>query len=329
VSVTDRFAEGSASPRVGLVLGAGGLIGQAYHVGVLHAQEEAGVDGRDATTIVGTSAGSLTGALLRLGAAPSDLAAVLTEAPPSPQGAELVELLGSPDVELPPFAVTDLARPWHLPSRRLLRRFALRPWDLRLAAAAMTLLPSGRVDLRSLLDAFDDVADGWPSGLRICAARRDDGSRVVFDGSRDVTLADAVAASCAIPGYFAPVTIGRSQYFDGGVHSVTNADVLAGDELDLVLVTAPMSLHGRDRSAAGFLRRSTARRLTAEVALLRRRGLDVVRFEPGPEVRAAMGPNPMDPDRVAAVVQAACTEVRTRLADGLAERLAVARPVAA
>src|SRR5437763_1833905 len=55
-------------------------------------------------------------------------------------------------------------------------------------------------------------------------------------------LARAVAASCAIPGYFHPVEINGEVYVDGGVHSPTNAGVLRGHELDLVLVSSPMSV---------------------------------------------------------------------------------------
>ena len=49
--------------RVGLVLGAGGIVGQAYHAGVLAAIElDLGWDPREADVIVGTSAGSVVGA---------------------------------------------------------------------------------------------------------------------------------------------------------------------------------------------------------------------------------------------------------------------------
>jgi predicted acylesterase/phospholipase RssA len=70
---------------------------------------------------------------------------------------------------------------------------------------------------------------------------------VVFGrpGSPRARLSEAVAASCAIPAYFSPVTIGTKQYVDGGVHSATNADVLGHACLDLVIVVAPMSAaHG-------------------------------------------------------------------------------------
>jgi len=66
---------------------------------------------------------------------------------------------------------------------------------------------------------------------------------VVFGrpGAPEVPLHRAVAASCAVPGYFAPVHVGRHTYVDGGVHSPTNAAVLRGRGLDLVVVVSPMS----------------------------------------------------------------------------------------
>ncbi len=69
-----RTRRTSTHPRVGLVLGAGGTVGAAYHAGVLFSIEHhTGFDPRDATQIVGTSAGSLVGALLRAGVASDEL----------------------------------------------------------------------------------------------------------------------------------------------------------------------------------------------------------------------------------------------------------------
>jgi NTE family protein len=68
----------SAVKRIGLVLGAGGLTGQAFHAGVLEGLLDAtGWDARDASLIVGTSAGAGVGAYLRLGRDARDLAARL------------------------------------------------------------------------------------------------------------------------------------------------------------------------------------------------------------------------------------------------------------
>ena len=62
--------------RIGLVFGAGGVVGQAYHTGVLAALEhDWDFDACDVDVIVGTSAGSITGTLLRLDVPTADLAA--------------------------------------------------------------------------------------------------------------------------------------------------------------------------------------------------------------------------------------------------------------
>src|SRR2546423_13010600 len=59
------------SPRVGLVLGAGGVMGGAWLTGALEAlATETGWDPARAERIVGTSAGSLMGALLASGIPP-------------------------------------------------------------------------------------------------------------------------------------------------------------------------------------------------------------------------------------------------------------------
>lgn len=82
-------------PRVGLVLGAGGVVGQAYHSGVLAALEhDYGWDPRTADVIVGTSAGSITGMLLRSGVPASELAAWTVKAPLTSEGAVLRQILG-------------------------------------------------------------------------------------------------------------------------------------------------------------------------------------------------------------------------------------------
>src|SRR4051812_6504281 len=58
-------------PRVGLVLGAGGVLGGAWLVGALHAiATETGWDPGSADNVVGTSAGSMVGALLACGVPP-------------------------------------------------------------------------------------------------------------------------------------------------------------------------------------------------------------------------------------------------------------------
>jgi NTE family protein len=305
------------------VLGAGGLVGQAYESGVLAALEhDLGWDPRTAEIIVGTSAGSVTGTLLRLGVPASELAAWAVEAPLCVDRACLERWLTTSRPALPPVSVRHWLRPWRLPRPALLARIAQRPWAVRPSVAFMTLMPAGLTDLTLHTAVPAEVSqDPWAEGLWVCAARRDDGQRVVFgrQGAPSARLSDAVAASCAIPGYFAPVTVDGVEYIDGAVHSPTNADVLAGLGLDLVIVVSPMSAAGNaPRTADVLLRRSAHRRLRRERARLLADGTQVVRFEPGARTLAAMGVNMMADDRADAVVQAAFLETGPSAAAGRA-----------
>jgi len=295
--------------RVGLVLGAGGIVGQAYHAGVLAALElDLGWDPRTADVIVGSSAGSVTGTALRLGVPARDLAAQAVQAPLTEEGAGVLELLGGGPPDLPPFEPRTVLRGWQLPSPTLLARIARRPWAFRPSVAALTLLPAGHVDITALAEILDGaVGESWPDGLWICTARRRDGKRVTFGrpASPPATLARAVAASCAIPGYFSPVEIGGVEYFDGGVHSPTNADVLRDEHLDVVVVVSPMSVRrGRAVTPDAPMRWSAHNRLEREVRRLEAAGTEVVRFEPGRRSLVAMGLNAMAADRSDRVIQA-------------------------
>ncbi|QYG94906.1 patatin-like phospholipase family protein [Iamia sp. SCSIO 61187] len=317
------------SPRVGLVLGAGGLVGQAYQAGVLAALEhDLDWDPRTADVIVGSSAGSITATLLRLGVPATDLAAFAVEAPLSVEGA-LLSVLGDAPPDLAPFAVRDLVRPWHVPSPALVARSLRRPWAFRPTVAALTLLPAGRVDIEGEAEALATATDGqpWPDGLWIATVRRRDGARVVFGrpGAPPASLPKAVTASCSIPGYFRPVRIDGAEHVDGGVHSSTNADVLRAEGLDLVVVVASMSVAGGwAPTPDAVVRRAVHRRLEREVARLRRRGTEVVRVEPSARVLRAMGVNAMADDRAEDVVREAFLDTGRRTADPrVAARLAV------
>jgi len=298
-------------------------VGQAYLAGVVAALHQTlGWDARTADLVVGSSAGSVTGTALRMGVAPSDLVATATGTPLSAEGARLYEQILPDSSELPTPPTGSWFRPWRPPTAALVSRTLHRPLGFRPSVAAVTMLPPGKVRLDSrALPLQRMLGDTWPTGLWICAVRRSDGARVVFGrpGSPATPLAPAVLASCAIPGYFAPVSIDGVEYLDGGVHSATNADVLRTEGLDVAVVVAPMSSsHRQSRSAAGPIRWSVHRRLHRESLRLSERGTIVIRFEPGTRTLRAMGYRMMANDRSDRVAEAAAAETRDQIeAEGL------------
>ncbi len=230
-----RCALVTTAPRIGLVLGAGGVIGHAYHAGVLDGLSDAtGWDPRDAEVIVGTSAGSVVGALLRAGFSARDLAARSTGDPVSPEGAELAARAGMGDgpARFPTGPMRRRGLP-RMASPSLLMRAALRPfWMNRPGVMLAGALPAGAVPTELVAAAFRPLfGSDWPErNLWLTAVRLRDGNRVVFGrpGAPPAPVADAVAASCAIPSFFEPVTIGGVAFVDGGAHSPTNADSVTG-----------------------------------------------------------------------------------------------------
>ena len=310
---------GTAAPRVGLVLGAGGIAGGAFHAGVLAALHDAtGWDARDASVVVGTSAGSLAGAGLRAGLSPADMLARATDRPLSPEGARLLGRVSAP----PRISPLRPRRQANLPQQLLatLTRAAARPFAARPLAIFAGLLPEGAVSTDIISEGVAAFDTGrWPEDpVWVCAVRQSDGRRVVFGrGDRQVTLPDAVAASCAIPGFFEPVTIDGAAYIDGGVHSPTNADVLRRSDLslDLVLVSSPMSITGRGFRLAGDqpARRWARALLDLEARRLRRAGVHVLAFQPTAGDATVMGVNAMDPSRRTDIARQAYESTLRRL----------------
>lgn len=291
--------------RVGVALGAGGAVGVAFHGGVLAALQEAtGWDPRAAEVLVGTSAGSLSASLLRLGLTTADLRAVSEGQPLSDVG-QLVAGPGGPrrprtDLRAflrprPPASVTAAARGLLDPRGRL---------PLALAAA---LLPPGPVPMTAMSAGIDRVAGGeWPDReLWLCSVRLRDGRGVVFGRAGDprAPLGLAVAASCAVPAYYEPVRIDGERFVDGGVSSLHHAGLLHPRQLDLVVVSAPMAHTAAPGGAraAGPLRRYARRQLDRELVALRRAGVPVLVLAPTRRVVTAMGTDPLDARRRAMV----------------------------
>lgn len=312
------------------MLGAGGIAGGAFHSGVLAAlHESTGWDPRHAAVIVGTSAGSVTAAALRAGLSAADGLARAQGRSMSPEGERLMRSIRPP--RRPPLrAAAQSRKPVQMAAA--LARAASRPFTVPPWAMLAGLLPEGSVSTEFISSAVGEMLPGeWPDDpMWICTVRQRDGRRTVFGrNERFAPAPDAVAASCAIPGFFSPVVIDGDAYIDGGLHSPTNADLL-GDkalQLDLVIVSSPMSISGRRTLRSGWglaVRRWSGALLDTEVLRLRRRGIPVVAFQPTEADVAMMGPNAMDPNKRAAIAAQARTSTLRRLSrTDTRERLAV------
>jgi NTE family protein len=326
MSVTASGTAGAmrgAPRRWGLVLGGGGVLGGAWMVGALTALEEVhGLDARDAEMLVGTSAGSVTAALLGAGVGVEDLQAhQLGERPVN-------DLLAGATWDYDTSAGgAHPPRPrLHLGSASLVTRNVGRWHRMPPTAVLAGLLPEGRGSLAAIGALIGGlVPQGWAphAGVRVVALDFDSGHRVVFGSPRfpPADLADAVMASCAIPGWYAPVTIGGRRYVDGGAWSATSADLLAGLGLDEVFVLAPMVSFAFDRPASLLARAErrwrlqVTRRCLREVSKVHAGGTEVTVLGPGPDDLTAMGSNLMAPERRRDVLQTSLRTSRAALLD--------------
>jgi NTE family protein len=250
-----------------LVLGGGGIAGISWETGVLAGLAESGADVSDADLVVGTSAGSVVGAQLTTGMAPDRLLARQTE--PAPPGT------AEPAATPAPVAVFAEIGQGATDAADLRRRFAA------LALATDTVPEAERV--RVIADRLP--VHTWPDrALRVVAVDTADGELAVFDRASGAPLVEAVAASCAVPGVWPPVTIGGRRYMDGGMRSTENADVAAGH--DKILVLQVFEIPGDSEWAMG---------LANQVAELRAAGSSVLVIRADAASLATFTDNPLNP----------------------------------
>jgi NTE family protein len=323
------------SPQVGLVLGAGGILGGAWLVGALDAiATETGWDPGSADYVVGTSAGSMIGALLACGVPPWFMVAHsagerlkgVADARGAPASAASRSAGAAFKLDRSGLALGPGS--WRLAAASLARPYRYSP-----AAVLSGWLPRGLISTEPLKDTVRRAcADPWAPHPNYWAMAVDyrTGRRVAF-GRSDAPraeLPDAVAASCAIPGFYRAVEINGRPYVDGGVYSTSNLDVLRDQSVELVVALNPMSsLHvGVPRTLAErvalTMRQAAGRRLGSEAKRLRARGIEVILIQPTVHDLDLMGGNLMSSRRRHDVIQMAVRTVSDHLREsGVGERL--------
>jgi NTE family protein len=279
-----------------LVLAAGGVLGEAWMSGVLAGIEEgSGADFRTAETLIGTSAGSIVAAGLVAGRRPRRP----SEGPPPASQAGNGSVSDEASGTRPAAALGNMAARSAQAITAPLAPLALAagaPAGARVRAALLARVPSGG---RSLAQLKREVASHRPrfdGRLRVVAVDRESGKRVVFGspGAPDASVADAVAASCAVPWIFRPVTIGGREYVDGGVWSLTNLDVApAGRGTHVLCLNPTAGLAMATSSPLGVLRAAARGAEAVEATALRRRGALVETIAPDQGAASAMGVNLM------------------------------------
>lgn len=270
-----------------LVLGGGGITGIAWELGILAGLARAGLDLTRADLVVGTSAGSVVGAIVTMG--------------------EPLETAYDRQVGRAPAAVPTQRERAARVGVGLVLRFARSALDrdeqrarARIGAMALATRTVPEQERRDIIAGRLGDAT-WPTSqkLLVTAVAADDGAFVAFGADSGVPLVDAVAASCAVPGVWPPVTINGRRYIDGGTRSPANVDLAAGAAV--VIVLAPISV---------AMRRDM--RVAAQVAALPAGTRSVV-ITPDAAARRAIGRNVLDPARRAPSAEAGAAQAATEV----------------
>ncbi len=298
-----------------LVLGGGGILGEAWMSALLTGLDEGGrFDPRGCGLYVGTSAGSIVAASLATGIDPGARLGRLPEQPPLDGDEAQVDpgpgwrppdltggLGGAAAASLASLAIGSTAS-----GGALLRR------------AALSRVPRGRRSLGGLAAAVDAAGARWDGRLRVTAVEIEYGRRVVFGspGAPEVSVGSAVEASCAIPGVFVPVKVGPRSYVDGGAWSPTNMDAIEVRAGMLVTCLNPTgSMRPSVSSVLGALGSVSRGVAAAEALALRHHGALVTTISPDQDSSEAMGTNLMDATKRSQVIAAGLAQGRRIVTD--------------
>lgn len=285
---------GPVTGKRALVLAGGGLAGIAWETGILRGVAEESPSTAEELlnldVLVGTSAGSTVAAQLGSGLPIEEL----FDRQVATSSAEIDPGVGIDDIAA--LFLAAVQQPGTVEQKLQ-----------HIGRAALDTPTVEEAVRRAVIAARLPVHD-WPRRtLQITAIDISTGKLVSFDSDSGVSLVDAVAASCAVPGAWPPVTVDGRRYMDGGVASSVN--MALADDCAAAVVLVPSS-----RSAPAPFGVSAAE----EIDGFSGPALAVFADD---DALAAFGPNPLDPACRVPAAQAGRLQGR-RIAGALAEFLA-------
>ncbi|MGH2968427.1 MAG: patatin-like phospholipase family protein [Solirubrobacteraceae bacterium] len=238
--------------KTALVLGGGGFTGAVYEIGALRALDLLSVNRtiNEFDVYVGTSAGSLVGALTANGVTPEQMMRVVNDQVPQP---------------FPNINLDNLLRPNY-------REFVAKGVKLPLHLAGVVRTLGRNLGSFSLVDLVIALADALPSGiytgagveeyvhavlsgegrsddfrelaceLYLAATDLDTCERIVLgaEGWDDVPISSAVRASTALPMVYEPHRVKDRELVDGGIVSTTNLDIAVEAGAKFIVVVNPL-----------------------------------------------------------------------------------------
>ncbi len=257
-----RNAPGPA--KIALALAGGGPLGAIYEIGALCALEDSltGVDFTQLDHYVGVSAGGFIAASLANGITPRELCVSFIENDTA-SGTGTGTSKAKPDESSDSFDPSWLMAPAY---SEFSRRGIMLPG---LLMSALWRLTVGR---KSFTHALERLGAGLPTGifssdpidvqltklfsrpgrtndfrklktkLTLVATNLDSAESAPFGrpGWDHVPISQAVQASAALPGLFAPVEIDDQYYVDGALRKTLHASVAMEDGVDLMLCLNPL-----------------------------------------------------------------------------------------
>jgi NTE family protein len=262
---------------VAIVLGGGGLVGISYHIGALRALQDLGLDLNKIGLVIGTSAGSVVGAYLRKSEmmtryANEDLSKSIPNVMHTKNAGrgEQIKLVASSVA----CGIQSIVRIPLVP---------IPPVKSLFESSGIFGLNHGKNILET------ELKDTWPQApIWIVAQDLLTGARKVFGRDDFPRFYEAVLASCAIPGIYAPVKINNRLYVDGGAYSNASLDLAISAGFKNVIAIIPMGYNKNTEISRRetFIRNFALFRTSKEIDILKKNSANLVLIFPSEKVIA-------------------------------------------